>query len=570
MIGAARAFVVGSALLAAAAPACTWGKNPEVSFTVTVAGSIQAETAWYEIGAFRGATCKALEPQLAGGVPLEGASARLAFEKSNKSPPPLGDLAKDKYAFGAVARKDDCTIVGHGCADVDVTDSRSVDINVKAAAAAADGQRPRGQCSPGTVCKGARCVPANDDNDPSIGAGCSMQLVGTGPLGNPLGVNRTRVSSPAIVPNGTGFLVAYREAESGIARLTLLPIDSGGGAGAARRTVLSDKCDAVDPDATGLAFDGEKATVAVAQTCGGNGGVFARRVTAEGDKEEDTFNLSGQTTLAPSHALVFRPNGRSLLAFTQNQLAGVAEFTGTRIDFTPRGAAQFGGTPPQTAAWVGASDQMVALLALGTGTGGGGGDAGAEGGAGTGTGDSTLRLQMVAANASFTTLPTPFEFRASWGALSINGKLAAIAYDGASPNKPVAWRVHELGNGQPLFQDGFTTEGGTKVTYSDVTFFGDRMFFAVERGGSVNAQSDTVTVDGSISVVAYDRATKAPLLVRTVNLTTDPRIPALKRVRDGLLGIAASDTRVAVVWVNARELLPNDIVGGYAVFACTP
>lgn len=554
--------VLFAAALAVVALGCRWGKNPEVAFSITVPGSVQSEAAWYEIGAFRGTTCEALAPQLAGGIPLDGASARLAFKKADKAPPPLGDLHKDKYAFGAVARKDDCSVIGTGCADVDVNDSRSVDITLEAVS------QPRGACTAGSVCQGARCVPANDDNDPSIGAGCSLQLVGTGPLGNPLGVTRTKVSSPAVVATSKGFLVAYRENDGAAARLTVLPIDNGGGALAPKRTT-TESCEAVDPDATGLAYDGEKVTLAVGQRCGGNGGIFVRRLTDEGDKDsEDTFNTSGQdqATLAPSHSLAFRSGGKAVLVFSQSGLAGVAEFTGTRVSFTQ--FPPFGGTPPQTAAWVGASDQMIALLALGSGAAGVD-DAGTEGG--TSTGDTTLRLQMVAGNATFNSLPAPFQVsKATWGALAVNGKLAAIAYDGVSPNKPVAWKIYELGNGQPVFQDGFTTEGAVKVAYTDVAFFGDRMFFAVERGGSVSPQTDTVTVEGTISLVAYDRATKSPQLVRTVNLSKDPRIPALKRVRDGLLAVGASESRVLVVWVNARELLPNDIVGGYALFACTP
>jgi hypothetical protein len=33
--------------------------------------------------------------------------------------------------------------------------------------------------------------------------------------------------------------------------------------------------------------------------------------------------------------------------------------------------------------------------------------------------------------------------------------------------------------------------------------------------------------------------------------------------------VAATDTRVAVVWTTARQLNNNDHTGGYAVFACT-
>lgn len=544
-------------------PGCA--KKPEVSFDLDVPGGIAGAATWYEIAAFRGASCDVLFPQLAGGLPIDGAAAKLAFKKGDKDPPPIGDLPKDSYAFGAVARKDDCSVIARGCTIADVKDARSVSVVLKSI------DEPQGACAQGAVCRGARCVPANDDNDPSIGAGCSLQLLGTGPLGNPLGVNRTRVSSPAIITTPDGFLIAYREADQGIARLTILPVDSGGGAQPGKRTTLSDRCDAVDPDATGLTFDGQAATVAVAQTCNGQAGVFIRRVDTTGEKIEDAFNTGPNATgitLAPSHALSYKPNARPILAFSLAGQTRATEIDGVKI----AGAnGAFGGAPPQTSGFVSATDQMVALLSLGTGTGGTGLDGGVDPDAATGTGDSTLRLQLAAANASLAALPPPIaEIKGTWGSLAANGRLALVATDGSSPNKPVKWAIYELGNGTPLFNDGFTTEGPSKVSYSDVAFQGDRMFFAVERGGSVNPQTDTVTLDGSISLVAFDRATKAPLLVRTVDLSKDPRIPSMKRVRDGLIAVVANDTRVAVVWANARELLPNDTVGGYAVFACTP
>ena len=93
---------------------------------------------------------------------------------------------------------------------------------------------PVGACGVGASCQAGRCVPANDNSDVSVGAGCSLELLGSGPLANPVGGGGTLVSAPAIgaTSNG-GFVVAYREVDpnGAGARLTILPLDSGGGAG---------------------------------------------------------------------------------------------------------------------------------------------------------------------------------------------------------------------------------------------------------------------------------------------------------------------------------------------------
>ncbi len=46
----------------------------EIGFDMTLPKNLVKDTAWFEIGAFRNATCSALLPMLAGGVP-EGAAA---------------------------------------------------------------------------------------------------------------------------------------------------------------------------------------------------------------------------------------------------------------------------------------------------------------------------------------------------------------------------------------------------------------------------------------------------------------------------------------------------------------
>ena len=45
-------------------------------------------------------------------------------------------------------------------------------------------------------------------------------------------------------------------------------------------------------------------------------------------------------------------------------------------------------------------------------------------------------------------------------------------------------------------------------------------------------------------------------------------VTSLLDVHDGRVAVAASDTRVGVVWTTARQLTANDPTGAYAVFAC--
>jgi hypothetical protein len=103
MSGRGPVLTVALALCIAVAPGCR--NPPDVSFDLTVPNAVSSATTWYEIGAYRGTTCDTLLPVLGGGLPLNGASQRLAFKKTDKAPPPLGNLPKDNYAFGATARK---------------------------------------------------------------------------------------------------------------------------------------------------------------------------------------------------------------------------------------------------------------------------------------------------------------------------------------------------------------------------------------------------------------------------------------------------------------------------------
>jgi hypothetical protein len=443
-------------------------------------------------------------------------------------------------------------------------------------------QSPGGACGAGSRCEDGLCVPGNDNGNPTVGAGCSLALLGAGPLADPLSFGGGEIASaPAIAVTEAGFLIAYREYDPsvGMARLTLVPVDTGGGSGPAQQTTLPGQCGAAtETDATSMAYvAGKGGTVVLARPpCSGMGGFDVFQVDATGAVSMSGFNAVGASPLALStaHALAPTPAGDALLlAFLE---AGQAQLTTVSGLMASGSATAFGAAPPPvTAGWVATSSQVIALLASGPGgsappppppaDAGGGGDGGAtgdgatppppgDGGPAASTG--TLRLNVAAANADLTALAAPIVFPGSVGAVAAQASRVYVGSDGTLAAMPVAWRAFDLGGGTAAASGGFSTQGLGKVLYVDVALAKDRAVFAVEQ-------------PGSISLEVLDHATTQPVFLRDLFLPSLSRLPSLATVRDGQVAIAASDTRVAVVWTTASQLAKNDDVGGYAVFACT-
>jgi hypothetical protein len=534
-------------------------EKPPVSVTVLLPASLEAETAWIEIGAFTGA-CP--EPKLlAGGMPTEGPTSRVAFRRGEATPPAIGDLPKGQYAFVAVARREDCAVVASGCQVVDVKEQHDVSVRL-------DPYETRaGACSTGQVCSAARCIPTRDTTNPSIGAQCSLQLLGAGPLTTPLVLAGDVVSPPAIAATPRGFLIGYREyiAGQGAASITLVPVDPSGGAGPAQIIPLPNRCvEFEENDATAMAFLDARGLVAVSRApCGGQGGIDLFEVDPSGAMKSNGFSSRGaaRVTLGNAHALApLSSKNAFLLAFTSEGQAHVATVNGLNVPSNP---PTFGGAPPLANAWVGTSDGLIALVAGGSGQrpidpGDAGDDAEAgpppldppDGGA------SSLRVQLVSPGADLSSLPSPLEVPGSFAAVAAQGTRAYVVSDATAPGRPAVFRVFDLGAPAPTVMESFETQGSGKLLFADVVFQKDRAIFAVEQ-------------PGSISLIAYDLATTAPARLREVFLPSDPRIPSMKEVRDGNVAIAATSSRVAIAWTTGRTLTDRDALGGYAIFACT-
>lgn len=562
-------FRVALAMLPVLAAFAACRGSSEVRFDVEIPSGLVGDTGWFEIGAFRGATCAALRPMLDNGIP-DGAVARVSFEKSEKNTPRIGDLPNDDYAFAAVARKKDCSVIAVGCVEANVGDASAITVPMSAT------ESPTGACAKGASCQAGRCVPANDNADPSVGAACSLELVGAGPLprfsesgsesASPAGM---QVSAPAIAPTPSGFVIAYRQIDSsgGAAKLMLLPIDPSGGALPPLRSKLKRCSSAEETDGVGLTMNGSEGLVALARAaCDEPAALELLNFTVKEDgvaigKFFSTASASGQALkLSPSRAAAWR-GGNGVIAYVEGSLAKVSTMFPEQGIKEPTGS--FGGTSGLTGAWVVATDAMLALLAAGAGPAGPA--PGPDGGTGQDAGTSgTLRLVMAQPpgidltqiNAQTGSPSPPIEFAGNWGSLAAVGKRAIVLSDSGGPGRSATYRAFDLGSRTPADTNGISVEGLGKATAGDVAMQGDRAYFAILK-------------QGAISLAVYANATTTPTPLRQTSFANEPRIPSVSAVRDGRVAVAATDRRVAVAWTTASTLQQNDTTGGYAVFACT-
>jgi len=550
-----------AALLALLLPALPFALDsacfdpPNVDFTVSVPTSISAKVAWIEIGAFADGICPTAG-QLAGGIPPVGPVARVVLRANDTAPPAFGDLPKASYGFAAVARASDCSVLGQGCAVVDVSGASSIAITLTATSS------PAGACEPGNTCIDAVCVSEDDGGALGPGLGCSLAFVGGGPLADPIAdLDPTLLSPPAIVATGSGFLLAYREFDpnSGDARITLIPIDDEGASGIPQRIGLQNRCvSSPESDGTALAWSGSSGVVAVSRhRCGSDlPGVDVYAIDAQGMSSMGAFSSMGTdgVVLSQGHALAFAPSGVLLASLdTRTRVAQVTPVSGTSL-----------GSPTSTfgdlaavGAYVTATSLGTGLLSLGSSTGGS--DAASDSSPGAPEGGSsgdTASFTSVGMGGSLSSLPSPNDFQASWVSLGAVDSRILVVTSGAPSSNPIAWYAFDVGVVAPAHNDSFAPKVAGDVAYADVALHADNAFIAAEVGNS-------------ISLFAFRKASTYPELLVENDFANDVRIP-LSSVQDGLVAVAADDTRVAVVWGTGRNVSTAQDLGGYAVFSCVP
>lgn len=551
----------------------------DLGLEVTVPKNLVSKTSWFEVGAFKDVRCGALYPMLDNGIP-DGYASRVAFEKKDSVGPRFGEIDPGHYAFAAVARDKECAVIAKGCIEDDADKATKVTIALKGV------EDPVGKCGIGASCRAAKCVPANDNADPTVGAGCSLELVGAGPLLHMAQGSTSLMSAPAIAPTSTGFVISYRQNDpgGGEARLIILPIDTTGGVygNDLRDSKLNNKpalaidgCTRGDEtDGLALIAAGNEGIITVANNCDGTPSLTALTFTIEDQNKKLvaapsgalTFPVPGAPpfTLGSARAAAVRQNG-SLLVYTQGgtaRIAGLDKINGIRGYTAPQ--ASFGGTAGITDAWIAANDNVLALLAAGTGAVPRTpvDDAGDEGGDEGEPNKPTMRLLILPPDTAPETINAvegkpiePFTFPGKWGSIAALGGRVIVMTDGEGPGR-VVYRAFDLGTPDAKDTAGFTVQGEGDVTAGDVTIVGSRAYFA-----ALKPQSIELHVYGNAGT------TLTPL--SKTSLGREPRISAISTIGDGRVAIAATPSRVAVAWTTQKKLDENDPAGGYAVFACT-
>lgn len=515
----------------------------DAAVTVQIPAAVLGSTEWVEVGFVRGG-CPPTAT-LVEGLPAGATTGRVAFRKDDPKKPAIGLVPAGRYGAAATARDAQCAVLGAGCATIDLGSSRSVTIPL------APVTSPVGACTGGTVCSYGRCVPPTAPDDPGVGADCSLALMGSGPLPSPL-TPQEQVGSPAIVATSAGFLIAYREIDppSAAGRLTLYPVDQGGAALPAHTETLAGRCpDTPETDSVGLAIVGDQGLVVLARPpCQGKSGYDLFSVTSGADVSSSSVtNAANAPTLAlsPARSVAPRPSGGWLIGVSKGG-AGVLQTTDGKTAATANDTL---GAAGDTGVWVATTGSLVAVLVAGASK-----TPPADGG----TAGNVLRLSVAPAATPLAALPAPVELAGDWGSVAALGNRVVVVGDGASSGRPVSYAAFDLsGNvAQKTLEDGFGADTLLgKPIRADVALVRDVMLVAVEQAGG-------------ISLASFDHATTVPVLRRVLSFGDDPRLPSVKNVREGRIAVAASDTRVAVVWASGTTLALNDSVGGYAVFAC--
>jgi hypothetical protein len=253
---------------------------------------------------------------------------------------------------------------------------------------------------------------------------------------------------------------------------------------------------------------------------------------------------------------VARTSTQSVVLAGSNPIAGwIALLDGSQAELvrlsgllTQGAPSAFAGAPPQTLAEIAATDRATALLSAGSTAASDAGPSGDGGGTAPG-----LRLQLGGSPVG----GIAYALAGTWGAIAAEGGRVFVLSDSASGDQAAEWTTFDLGGTGPAAGAGLAPLGQGVVLGGDVAFRGDRAVFAVQQSGA-------------ISLLVYDHASTTPTPLRSLLMSNDPRVPSQATVRDGRVAIAASDTRVAIAWATAANLGPNEAVGGYAVYACSP
>lgn len=561
-------------LAAVAGTALSCDTRPSLSVELRIPASVNNVVS-YELGAFPGGSCGTLQPTLIGGLPLIGTAARSTFPQGG-APLGLGGLAQGNYALGIVGRDATCKVQATGCSDVALDGTKSVSITVGAVAAGG------GECSPDATCVNARCVPKPITET----SGCTMSVVAYGALDGAIDSASVAVSGPAIVADDDGFRVGYRliDPANGTtgnqpnSRYGYFTINNSGAVVKHNTQPFDDGCEN-KPLSDGLGFLRYKGKLLMHMSipvCKHGSSTASEGWTrfvdwsneatpieydpASGDRSSATPTLAMQGSVVPF--AVSASDERLIVMRKETVLLGGTDSlmfqTYSSTAFTPKNDLVFMGPEVGSSVEAAASNELIATMTQGTGT-------------------VFLRahnkLQDFQVPANVTEKVSTYN--GVWGHIAVKNKrvflLRGLDADATltvhdpigtatapfSPSKPSDPGTPFV---IPLNKDGGPPGGGA------LTAHGSRVFALIAQAQQGNP---------IITLATFAGASTKPFQTHATYITPETGAPTLATMRDARVAVAASRSRVLVVWVASASqsgtstLKKGEALGGYMQFACT-
>jgi hypothetical protein len=490
--------------------------------------------------------------------------------KASAGLPEVGDLPKEKFGFAAILRDENCGVIGFGCTNADLENTKKIIVAVRAWATPGGKNDPSayctpltgGGCPPSRVCSAGNCKAVNEDD----AGGCTLSVAAGGKLPAPV-VPEAGLSGPGIAATDTGFVMAYRDQDptTGVPRVVVYYVSDQGvpgtpgqfGLAGCPEKVLKDGVSATYGDGLGLITT----SLPNCDSTKGAGAVFLPfddlgNVSNAAGPQNPLFN---ELTIGPVSAVavgagegdfdvVFRsvtstPNIERAVWHGNNFKSGV-----TIVHPFNDGDYPFG--------LVATSAQVRAFLATGADT------------------------QVLIGNKSgdiLDTAPSTLTLpgAAPWAALTAWSNRAAAAVPASSG---IAIKVGQLGGGggeAGSSEIASLTVGSTAATSGGLAVLRDHLFVAQARAGGItlhNLENANGTIlpptpgsSGSGDGGSSEGGTKP---AGSIELQTNLGEATLANFGGTQMAMAAGRNRIAIVWLTKPKLADGDPTGGWALLRC--
>lgn len=491
--------------------------------------------------------------------------------KSASGLPEVGDLPKEKFGFAAVLRDENCGVIGFGCTNADLENTKKIIVAVRAWATPAGKNDPSeyctpltgGGCPPSRVCSNGNCKKVNEDD----AGGCTLAVAAGGKLPAPV-VEGARVSGPAITATDSGFVMAYRDQDptSGFPRVIVYYVSDDGQPNPPGKFDLIGCPEKELTDGVGATYANGSGLITTSlpncDSLKGAGAVFlpfddVGLVSNAAGPQNPAFNelsMGPASSVATGAAegdfeVVYR-TVTSQPAIERVVLTGSEFKSGVSI-VHPFGDGDY------PFGLVATSSQVRALLAQ----------------------TSATQVQVLIGSKVGDTLDTApstltLDSTGSWAAITAWSNRVAAAVPAASG---VSIKVGQLGSsggeaGTPEIFSG--TVGSTSATGGALAVLRSHLFVAQARSGGLTMHN----LEGAEGTIKLPTSAPAPTEGGTeggassgtgsVDLQNNLGDATLANFSGTQIAMAAARNRVAIVWLTKPKLGDTDPTGGWALLRC--